>query len=449
MNLFPTPDETIVGLSAQIQSGKLSCTELLDRCLQRIDESESLIHAWVLIDLDSAQRRATELDEELAAGNYRGPLHGIPVGIKDIIDVAGLPTAAGSSGWKNKIAAEDATLTRRLREAGAVILGKTVTTQYASFDPPITRNPWNIERTPGGSSSGSAAAVATGMCVAAIGSQTGGSITRPASYCGVAGCKPSYGRVSVRGVLPLAPSLDHPGPIARCVEDLAILYDIIAGYDPSDPYSIDVPNESTSSTDVGNSLIVPKLGRLEGMFVELADQDVQQGFQNAVEHWQSADAEIKLAPLPIEFDNVLKPHRLIMATETAAVHQKRFAEQPAEYDPCITLLIDEGLQTSAIDYVLARQHQLLLKRRIVESFAGFDALLCPATTEAAPDISTTGNPAFNSPWSYCGLPTVSIPVGLSAEGMPLAVQLIGPPNGETHLFNIARWCERVVWSTPG
>src|SRR5689334_21462428 len=214
---------TIHAAAADIRAGRLSPVDLLESCLERIDRYEERIRAWVLVDRDDARAEAKRLADELKRGQYRGPLHGIPIGIKDIFDVFDWPTAAGSRLWANSIARQDATVVRRLREAGAVLVGKTVTTQYASFDPPPTRNPWNPERTPGGSSSGSAAAVAAGMCLGALGSQTGGSITRPASYCGVAGCKPSYGAISLTGIVPLAESMDHPGPIARCAADLAIL----------------------------------------------------------------------------------------------------------------------------------------------------------------------------------------------------------------------------------
>src|SRR5438874_4144316 len=226
---------TIHEAAADIRAGRLSPVDLLESCLGRIDRYEDRIRAWVLVDRDGARAEAKRLTDELKRGQYRGPLHGIPVGIKDIFDVFDWPTAAGSRLWANSIARQDATVVRKLREAGAVFVGKTVTTQYASFDPPPTRNPWNPQRTPGGSSSGSAAAVAMGMCLGALGSQTGGSIARPASYCGVAGCKPAYGRVSCRGVVPLAASMDHPGPIAPCVRDLAVVLQAIAGPDRLDP----------------------------------------------------------------------------------------------------------------------------------------------------------------------------------------------------------------------
>lgn len=445
MNLFPQRDETIAGLWPQIRSRQISCVEVLSRCLRRIDETEDQIRAWVLIDRDQAMQAARALDAELEAGQYRGPLHGIPIGIKDIIDVQGWPTAAGSSLWKDRVAACDATLVSRLREAGAVLLGKTVTTQYASFDPSVTRNPWNLERTPGGSSSGSAAAVAAGMCLAAIGSQTGGSITRPASYCGVAGCKPSYGRVSLTGVFPLAPSMDHPGPIARCVDDLALVFDAIAGYDPQDPRSVDdAPARKASGEGTGRSPVRPVLGVLGGMFSTMATDEVRESFRQALDVLQRAGASVSTASLPPQFDDILEHHRRMMATESAAVHEQRINQHPEDYGPCITELIQEGLRCRGTDYVRTRDHQVLTKRIILETLEGYDVLICPATTSAAPTPETTGNPAFNSPWSYTGLPTVSFPIGLSRDGLPLAVQLVGRAGQDTEPFEWARWCEQAI-----
>src|SRR3984957_905499 len=220
---------TITAASELIRRDELTPSELLEQCLARIDRFEHRVRAWVYLDREGAREDAQRLTDELKKGQNRGPLHGIPIGIKDIIDVFDIPTGCGSKLWANSYARRDATVVERLRQAGAVIMGKTVTTAYASFDPSITRNPWNLERTPGGSSSGSAAAVACGMCLGALATQTGGSITRPAAFCGVCSFKPTYGRVSLAGVVPLAPSLDHVGVMANCVRDLAILFQTISG----------------------------------------------------------------------------------------------------------------------------------------------------------------------------------------------------------------------------
>ncbi len=444
MQLHPPPEETIVGIARRIRAAETSSVEIVKKCLQQIDEREPQIQAWVLVDREGSLARARELDAELATGTDRGPLHGIPIAIKDIIDVAGWPTAAGSAGWKDKIAADDAEVVTRLRNSGAILLGKTVTTQYASFDPPVTRNPWNTDRTPGGSSSGSAAAVATGMCLAAMGSQTGGSITRPASFCGVAGCKPTYGRVSLRGIFPLAPNLDHPGPMARSVEDLAVMFDAIVGYDQGDAYCVDRPVDMTAAAIEFSEAVPPRLGRLGGLFVDMADRDATAAFDAAASALTAAGAMVTPTPLPKEFDHVLEPHHLIMAVEAAAVHEERIAAQPDEYGPCVTKLISGGLAAPVTEYVRAREHQVRLKRQMLSCFAGVDALICPATTGAAPDRATTGNPAFNSPWSYTGLPTISFPIGFSDDGLPLAIQIVGRPFEEASLFRTAHWCERII-----
>ncbi len=205
--LFPKPAHTIAGIGIRLREGRTTCVEILQACLDQVKEWEPKVHAWVKLDQDRAMEQAHALDKELKSGGDRGPLHGIPIGIKDIIDVAGLPTACGARRWAARVADSDADVVERLRNAGAVIMGKTVTTPYAWIDPPLTRNPWNLDRSPGGSSSGSAAAVACGMCLGAIGTQTGGSITRPASFCGVAGMKPSRILTRTIGVFPFAPAL--------------------------------------------------------------------------------------------------------------------------------------------------------------------------------------------------------------------------------------------------
>ena len=286
-----------------------------------------------------AERRTTEVKR----GQWRGPLHGIPIGIKDIFDVFDWPTAAGSRLWKNSVSRRDATVVRRLREAGAVFVGKTVTTQYASFDPPPTRNPWDLTRTPGGSSSGSAAAVACGMCLAALGSQTGGSITRPASFCGVAGFKPTYGRVSIVGVVPLAASMDHVGPIARCVRDLAAVLQVIAGRDPLDAGSADipVPDYTALLREVGK----PRLGRLRGLFETAADAAVLKNMDEVCNRIRAAGVTIQEIAMPGGFADVIARHRIVMGVEAAAFHEQRCAAIPTTTTPTSAVCSKRGWRT--------------------------------------------------------------------------------------------------------
>ena len=449
---------TITAAAESIRRGELTPTALLDQCLARIDRYESRVRAWVVIDRDGARAQAERLTAELQAGQNRGPLHGIPIGVKDIIDVFDLPTGCGSKLWANSYARRDATCVARLRQAGAVILGKTVTTAYASFDPPVTRNPWNLERTPGGSSSGSAAAVACGMCLGALATQTGGSITRPASYCGVYSLKPTYGRVSVDGVLPLAPSMDHVGVMANCVRDLAIMFQVIAGPDKRDSEAAKSNNpdvlwelgrrlHSTPSADEP-----PFVCRLRGLFRERAEPlmwDVlDDAFNDFVGKYRDHVSHEVSVP-PAAFADVLRWHRTVMAVEAASYHRNRIARHPDDYPPHITRLIEEGLNSPATDYAEARAEQARLAEEVNAGFgrSRTSVYLTPAATSPAPLADSTGDPAMNSPWSFLGLPTVSLPVGWSAaeEGaLPLATQVTGRRQSESSLLAFAAMFEATV-----
>ncbi|RPI79077.1 MAG: amidase [Planctomycetaceae bacterium] len=423
--------ETLTGHRQRVAAKERTARQAVEECLTRCDTLEPQLHAWVILDREAALARADELDRERALGNEPGPLFGVPVAIKDLFDVAGWPTGCGSPLLSQGPAATDGPLIRRLRQAGAVILGKTVTTQFACFDPPATRNPWNLDRTPGGSSSGSAAAVASGMCLAALGSQTGGSITRPASFCGVCGLKPSFGRLPVMGVYPVAPSLDHPGPIARTAADLQVLFEVLK----SDSHPA-LPVAARPGT------ITPRsIGRLRGMFESQADVECGQRLEATLERLQGLGVSVADCPLPPEFDTVIRSHRTLMVGEIAAQHQQRLNDHPEDYLPGIRGLIEEGCRLAATDYVRAREHQRRLCIEMDRCFDRFDILACPSTKGGAPTPETTGDPAFNSPWSYTGLPTVTIPMGLDRDGMPLGLQLIGRRNHDETLLSCAAWCE--------
>jgi len=434
MKLIPDRQDTIGGLRDAIARGETTCEAVTARCLDRIEAEEPRLHAWVQVDREGAIRQARRLDEEHAADQPRGPLHGIPIGIKDIVDVQGLPTLAGFPGWHGKAPAErDAPVVAALRSAGAVILGKTVTTQFASFDPPPTRNPWNVNHTPGGSSSGSAAAVASGMCPAAIGSQTGGSITRPAAFCGVAGCKPTFGTVPVEGIVPFATSLDHPGPIARCVADLATVLAVLQG-------------RAAEDMDLSRPRQKPlRLGRLRGFFDEMIDPEMSAAFDQTLDTLMSSGALVYDVPVPEGIDRMVPRHRLVMATEAATWHRPIFETQRNDYAPCIAQVLGEGMEATAVDYLAAREFQREFSRDMEQRFeGGIDALVSPASLGPAPDTSTTGDPRMNSPWSLTGLPTVSFPMGLSSLGLPLAIQLAGQRHQDAALLNAAAWCERAI-----
>jgi aspartyl-tRNA(Asn)/glutamyl-tRNA(Gln) amidotransferase subunit A len=421
---------SIVEAARQLRAGTLTPLELLDRCLEQIHRYEDALHAWVLVDEAGTRQAATQRTQEAALARWRGPLHGIPVGIKDVIDVQGMATRAGSSLCGDRAAAADAPLVAALRRAGAVIVGKTVTVEFACFDPSPTRNPWNLAHTPGGSSSGSAAAVAMGMCLGALGTQTGGSLVRPASYCGVATCKPTFGKLSTEGIVPVATSLDHAGPIARTVGDLALLLDCLPGLATPQPLPVSGP---------------PRLGVLDTSVLLEADEAVQAATQSALERLSHAGAEIQPVSLPPMFGDTLKMHRRIMAVEAAAYHRERFAGHRDQYGPKITSLLDEGLATAAVDYAVAKAWHREFRRQAAGLSADFDALIMPSTHTTAPaTLSTTGTPHFQALWSLARLPVVSIPCGVADDHMPAGVQLVGRPDLEAELFRVAAWCERVL-----
>jgi Asp-tRNA(Asn)/Glu-tRNA(Gln) amidotransferase A subunit family amidase len=343
-----------------------------------------------------------QLDAEARAGKWRGPLHGIPVGIKDIFDVAWMPTACGANRWKDRIAERDAPVVAALRAAGALILGKTVTTPYAFLDPPITRNPHDLTRTPGGSSSGSAAAVATGMCLAALGSQTGGSLTRPGSYCGVASLKPMYGRLSTEGVLPLAPSLDHVGICAADAGGLAEVYGVLAERGP----------------DTGRARLLPSRGLIFNEFIDELRPELQVKFR------QQLPKDLIPVKLPLPLPEVLAAHRTIMSYEAAQVHNDWQREFPEDYPPRITELIEAGRKVtgSQLDSANSIQDQFITA---CYDLLGEDGIfILPTATDVAGPTTSTGDARFNSPWSLAGLPVLGVP-WVKDGVLPLGLQLVG------------------------
>jgi aspartyl-tRNA(Asn)/glutamyl-tRNA(Gln) amidotransferase subunit A len=431
------PRPTIAVAIEHMRSDESSCSELIEHCLQRIASLDNQIHAWAFVDQRGARAAAADHDRQIRDGNILGPLHGIPIGVKDIIDVAGMPTVAGAPWRAGHIAERDAPLVARLRAAGAVILGKTVTTQFAYIDPAPTRNPWNLAHTPGGSSSGSAAAVAAEMCWGAIGTQTGGSVIRPAAYCGIVGVKPTFGSIDTAGVLPLSPPLDTVGVMANGVDDARIVLAMIQG------------NElAAAPPDRGP----PALGFIDEFFMAWAEEPVQEAVETAMDAIRTAGAKIHAVSLPASFTEVQQMHYRIMAHGAAETHREQFAHHASEYAPRIAELIREGQAFSADDLQAALTHQRRFAADMAARFATGEALgqilVMPATvTHAPPDLDTTGDPRFNSPWTYAGLPVVTVRCGLTDDGLPVGLQLVGPQNGEEQLLAAAAWCERMLKQT--
>jgi Asp-tRNA(Asn)/Glu-tRNA(Gln) amidotransferase A subunit family amidase len=430
--------------AAAFRQGRLRPLDLVERCLEQIRRNEDRVHAWVVVDEAGARRTAEERGRQLAAGRDLGPLHGIPLGIKDIIDVEGVATRAGSPLRENHVARADAPLVAALRQAGAIVLGKTVTVEFACFDPSPSRNPWDpaLEHSPGGSSSGSAVAVALGMCLGALGTQTGGSLVRPSSFCGISTLKPTWGRYSLDGVVPVSFHFDHPGPMARKVADLAILFRHLARSDATESPPTADPIAGAVSAQASASSRPPRLGWVEGFFKEEAAEPIRAATQAAVARLRDGGARITPVALPDYFHETVALHGRIMAVEAAAYHREQFAAHRSSYGPMITGLLDEGLSISGVDYAAALAHLRHVRRRAAEMLDGVDALVCPATDATAPPtLATTGNKKFQAPWSYAGLPVVSIPCSLASDGMPAAIQLVGRPDQEWPLLEVARWCE--------
>ncbi|MFC1957522.1 amidase [Chloroflexota bacterium] len=436
-------DLTIKQAVSAITAGKLTVLRLVESCLERIGDLEENIQAWALTDREGALKEAQLLDQELELGKRRGPLHGIPFGIKDIFYTAGLRTEAGFSAWSGFVPSYDATSVARLKEAGAIILGKTHTTQFAYMDPAPTRNPWNTDHTPGGSSSGSGASVAIGMCLAALGSQTLGSVLRPAAFNGVVGFKPHYGRISTYGVVPLAWTLDHVGILARTVEDVALIFQTLAGYDPMDCHSLD-----EAVPDYLNNLEnqrAPRLGLVRQYFYDNADEEMRTHIDDIVERLRKSGAEVQGIEFPCDFSDILDNGRTIMAVEAATYHRAMFIKHKDQYRTEVSKLIEKGLSISAIEYARALETRLQQYANVNPLLHQVDALLIPGAVGAAPHgLASTGNPVMQGPWTIMGVPTISLPTGLNMDGLPLAVQLVGHPKTEDRLLTTARWCERVL-----
>jgi len=434
---------TAVEAAKQIKSRDLSPVELVESLLSQYDSLEPNLNAWVYLDREALLADAQQKQEELEKGVNVGPLHGVPIGLKDIYYTAGIPTTACSKVYEGFVPEYDATTVTLLKNAGAIMMGKTVTTEFACMDPSPTKNPWNPAHTPGGSSSGSAVAVATRMCPAALGSQTVGSVLRPASYNGVVGFKPTFGRVSRYGVIPVSWSLDHVGWMARSVEDAALLMQVMAVADPNEPITVGLPAADFMAGLASPS--APRIGLIRRFFYDNSDEETRKHTDGIVDQLSRAGATIEEIPLPDSIDTAIEDQRTIMAVEGAAFHQPMYERQSQDYQPKLREMLRQGLATDGQTYsrALERRQQFTAEMQALAGKA--DVLLTPSTpTPALPDITNTGNTMFQGPWTSCGLPVITIPSGLAASGLPFGVQLASAPFSEPKLLAAARWCENVL-----
>ena len=448
------PLPTIDDAARLLRNRGVSSVELTERCLATIAERDGDLGAFITVSADTARAAAAAADRELVAGHDRGPLHGIPVALKDLFDQAGVTTTAGSRLLAANVAAEDGAVAARLRAAGAVLIGKTnlhewafgVTTDNPHFGP--TRNPWARERIPGGSSGGNAAALATGMCFASVGSDTGGSIRIPASLCGIVGLKPTRGRVSLRGAVPLSWTLDHAGPMARTVRDAAITLAAIAGHDPADPGSVDHPVDDYLA-DLEHGVAGLRVGLAASYFLEQADPVVAAAVRTAAGVLEATGAIVREVALPLT--ELLRPtQRTILGADAAAFHRERIAHR-AGYGADVAERIDAGMAVTGPEYALARRRRDELIRAFDAVFDRIDLLVLPATPSVAPlregadaVAAAARLTGLTSPFNLTGLPAISIPCGRDGDGLPIGLQLVSRRWGEAALLRAARAYERAT-----
>ena len=422
----------------RIAQGLLTSEELVGACLERIRQAEPVVQAWTFLDEPHALAQARARDELKASGQPVGPLHGVPVGIKDIIDTADMPTENGTVLHKGRTPREDAAVVKALRAAGAVILGKTVTTECAYFSPGKTRNPHNPEHTPGGSSSGSAAAVAAAMAPLALGSQTAGSTIRPASFCGVYGFKPTHGLIPRTGILQLSRTLDHVGLFSRSIEDLALLAEVLAGYDEGDPDSR--PRARVPFRDIAaeEPPLEPMLAFIKTPHWARADADAREAFGELIEALGGRVEEVELFP---SAQDLWDWQKTVMEAEMAANLEPLWRAGRDRLSERLRALLERGCETRAVDY----QRVLRAAPRVAASFdelfmERYDAILTlPALGTAPKGLGATGDPAFCVPWTLLGMPAVSLPLMRGANGLPLGVQLVGRRDIDARLLRTARW----------
>lgn len=424
-------------LAQHIAGGAVSARQATDACLARIADRDEVVRAFVHLSPEHARAQADALDAHRKAGRPLGPLHGVPVALKDIIDTADYPTENGTPLDAGRRPSEDATLARRLRAAGAVILGKTVTTEFAFFEPGPTTNPHNERHTPGGSSSGSAAAVGDGMVPLALGSQTAGSTIRPAAYCGIVGYKPTHGAVPLTGVLTTAPSLDTIGIFAPSLGDAALLGQTIMGADGRDSRTPVMPVPNLTAAAAADPPVRPTLAIVRGPTFAEASADTV-GLFDEIETTLGERADP--VDLPPVFDNALPAQRRVM-TVGFARHLRAYRERGGDAVSAVMReAMDEGAATSAVDFLAATDWQAVLRAGLDEIFKRYDAILTPSAPGEAPEgLGATGRPVFNALWTFVGAPCITLPVGRGANGLPLGVQLVGRPGEDARLFRTARW----------
>jgi len=432
-----------LGQRRLIADGRLTVLELVQAHLATIAAREELVQAWAFLDPDHALAQARELDALRRAGGPQGPLFGLPVGVKDVIDTADMPTECGTVLLQGRRPRLDAAVVARLRAAGAVVLGKTVTTELAVYTPGKTRNPCDPARTPGGSSSGSAAAVAAHMAPLALGTQTNGSVIRPAAFCGVVGYKPTFGLVARTGVLRQSPTLDHVGVFARSLADAALLAEAMIGHDVGDPDTRPAARPDLLATLQAPWPVAPGLAFVRTPAWPEAEPATEAAFMELAAVLGTACQQVEL---PEPAGQAHATHGLIMAAEMAASLAPLWERGRDRLSPKLQAILEGGRTTRAFDYLAALELRQRLLAAIEPVFDNFDAILTPAAPGEAPaGLESTGSPAFCTIWTFLGLPAVTVPLLEGPTGLPMGAQLVGRRGDDARLLRTARWLlERVA-----
>lgn len=423
-----------------IREGLVTSQALVEACLARIEETDATVKAWVHVDAEGALERAREMDDVRRTGRATGLLHGVPVGLKDIVDVAGMPCERGTPIFAGRVPTSNATIVDRLTEAGAVILGKTRTTELAFMHPAVTTNPHDPARSPGGSSSGSAAAVAAHQVPLAVGSQTGGSVIRPASYCGTYGFKPTRGMVSRHGVLQTSETLDHLGVFARTLEDAAALTAAIASHDSRDPASLPRPRPDFLAGARAEVPVKPDFAWFEFPFHDRLDRDAREGIEAVIE---ALGGQVERLPVSRGLADLVNVHILIHEYEFCRHLDEALRENPDKLSESIRPAIERGRAITRAEYEDAMAVRATALDFFARHFNDFDAIIEPAATGEAPLMSSgeTGDPVFCRMASLGGLPALTLPILVGQNGLPVGVQLIGGREEDDRLFRTARWMQ--------
>ena len=415
-----------------IENRRFTCETYTQGLLSRIAALDGEIQAWAWLKPAKAIEAARLSDRHLAAGRKPGLLQGLPVGVKDIFATANVPTEMGSPAFAGHVPDRSASVIERLEAQGGFVMGKTVTTECAFLFPGKTRNPWNPVHTPGGSSSGSAAAVAAGFVPAALGSQTNGSTIRPAAYCGVVGFKPTLGLIPIEGALTFSQTLDHVGIFTRSVEDAGRLAASLAR------------NAAELSPEITIGSSPPHLAAIRTPFWEQAEDYARRNFMENITLLRRVGACVDEIEMPSTFNLAHQAIRTIMAVESAFNLEPLFLRQASLLSPILRDFLSEGRDTRAVAYVQALKTRIDLQDELTRFMAGYDAVITPPTTGEAPaTLDQTGNPGFCTIWSLCGVPAISIPVGFGPRGLPLGLQIVGARDRDDKVLAAAQWCERL------